>query len=47
MWLVGGMMPPVFLGDLPYAVWVVIAVNALITVLMATISWNKMNKMAY
>lgn len=47
VWLIGGMIPPVFLDDIPYAVWIVVAVNALITVLMATISWNKMNKMAY
>ena len=47
MWLVGGMIPPVFLDDIPYAVWIVVAVKVLITVLMATISWNKMNKMAY
>lgn len=47
LWLIGGMMPPVLLDDIPYAVWIVVAVNALITVLMATISWNKMNKMAY
>ena len=47
MWLIGGMMPPVFLDDIPYAVWVVVAVNALITVLMSTISWNKTKKMAY
>ena len=47
VWLIGGMIPPVFLDGIPYAVWIVVAVNALITVLMATISWNKMNKMAY
>lgn len=47
IWLIGGMMPPVFLNGIPYAVWIVIAVNALLTALMAIISWNKMKKMAY
>lgn len=47
VWLIGGMIPPVFLDGIPYVVWIVVAINALITVLMATISWNKMNKMAY
>ncbi len=47
VWLIGGMIPPVFLDGIPYAVWIVIAVNALLTALMAIISWNKMKKMAY
>lgn len=47
MWLVGGMIPPVFLDDIPYAVWVVMAVNALIAAVMATISWNKTSRMGY
>ena len=47
MWLVGGMIPPVLLDDIPYAVWVVMAVNALIAAVMATISWNKTSRMGY
>lgn len=47
VWLISGMIPPVFLDDIPYAVWIVIAVNALLTALMVIISWNKMKKMAY
>lgn len=47
VWLIGGMIPPVFLDGIPYAVWIVVAVNALLTALMAIISWNKMKKMAY
>lgn len=47
VWLISGMIPPVFLDDIPYAVWIVIAVNALFAALMAIISWNKVKKMTY
>ena len=47
LWLMAGTTLSVFIDSMANAMWVVVGINALLTVFTAILSWNKMNKMAY